>query len=113
MDHIIFAVFLAIMQAVPPVPRKAANNAAGAASTAQQDAGAKDQNPKPSWATVEKPESAEKANPKESVRPKDAGNTVRITEPVPVSVLPAKRDWVDWAYWLFGLAVAGGALGQG
>lgn len=42
---------------------------------------------------------------------KNTSNPVRISELPPVTVLPTKRDWVDWGFWVFnGLLVLVGAF---
>lgn len=110
MRLIVLAVFLAIMQAAPPVPRKASDNAAGAPQT-RQDKSASDnapsQTPTPAVHLTASNGGKEKGDDEGS---KNTGNTVRITEMPPVAVAPNKRDWVDWGYWGFNglLVIVGG-----
>lgn len=104
------AVLLAIMQTLPPVPRKAADNAAGSRQHIENQSSPQ-KAPSPSSSSPINAEAANRNKAKgDSIRAEDAEQPIRITELPPVSVRPAKRDWADWGYWVFSglLVIVGG-----
>jgi hypothetical protein len=89
MKLLALTVLLAIMQTVPPVPRKTADNPAQTTPAKADSSGAA------------KADSGEQ-------HPEDAQHTVGISKLPPVSVT---RDWADWGIWVFsGLLVVVGFL---
>jgi len=106
MKIIALAVFLAVMQATPPVPRKAADTAASSSKTVQHNAS--DQETPPSTTSPVAPSKDQNT----SKTPTDANTqeTIVIRESAPVP--KAGKDWWDKAYVVFtGLLVAIGAYG--
>jgi hypothetical protein len=108
MKILILTVLLAVMQALSPIPGKAADNPAGAGQDVKDNSS---QNQKPTA------EPMAVRNPNESPSTKrdtgqqshnDTEHTVGISKLPPVSVT---RSWLDWGLWVFsGLLVLVGAL---
>lgn len=100
MKYLVLAVILAMMQASPPVPRKAANNPTHTSGNIEQH-GQSDEtvtgNPPSAIETSSggPPES----NSGEQHR-NDAGYTVGISKLPPAAVT---KDWADWGVWAFSL----------
>ena len=102
------AVLLSIVQAAPPVPRKAPDNPADASNKPYSQPSPNE--PVPSTALPAVNIGASKKDEKTSnpVRAEDAQKPVRIGELPPVFVM---KDWTDRAYWAFsGLLVIVGFL---
>lgn len=111
MKVLVFAVFLAVMQAAPPVPGKAANNAAHATTNIKAQSKPSQTPSLPSPATAE-------TNSNRPTKTDSSQESQKYREyPVVISKLPAvaldapKRDWADWGTWGFNLLlVAVGGL---
>jgi len=110
MKIFILAVCLTIVQAAPPIPRKTANNPAGARGDTQSQAKEKNK-PADAPLPVDQNQSQAADGNRGNQAGKNADNPVKISELPPVTVLPAKRNWADWGYWVFSfLLVIVGAL---
>lgn len=111
MDALALAVILAVTQTLLPVPRQIANKSAATSERVQSQANPNKTPPAQSQPSVY-------ANGTPSYDPNrneqgadDAQHPVSISKLPPVMVVPPKRDWVDWGYWVFsGLLVVVGGL---
>jgi hypothetical protein len=103
MKYIALVVLLSIMQASPPVPRKAADNSSHATADTN-DKSAPHQELGRSQQTVSETDRSRPAK-SDSRAPgtNNPNHDVRITEIPNVTVNPAKRDAADWGYWAFSL----------
>jgi hypothetical protein len=100
------AVLLAVMQASPPVPRKATDSSTGASQTIQSNASS-DKTPSTKPKSAIKSQSTQ--NNEQSTdgqRTENAQQSVRITELPTVRVAPNKKDWMDYGLWAFNLLLA-------
>src|SRR6266849_5430416 len=98
MKCLVLAVVLSVVQAPSPIARKAADNPARSASSAQSQA-------TPRKAPAATPKAPVNANaPKKNedahsgIGTEDTQQPVRVRELPPVSVT---KDWTDRAYWVF------------
>lgn len=99
----VIAVILGIMQAVPPVQGKTADDSTRSASNVQNN-GAADQKPR------QPPPSLNKANSNTPIK-KDSGeqhsesggDSVVFRQLPAVKINAPRRDWADWASWIFNL----------
>jgi hypothetical protein len=108
MKYAVLAVLLAVMQASPPVPRKAANNSGDGGKNVKQDS-SRQQAP-PSTPVVSTPHVDQ--NSRETPSDANAQETIVVSESAPVP--KAAKDWWDKAYVIFtGLLVIIGGLGVG
>ncbi|MGA1999244.1 MAG: hypothetical protein ABSG52_04575 [Terriglobales bacterium] len=111
MKLLVVAVLLAVMQAPPPAPRKAADNAASAGSKVQQETKAKKEpsaQPQSSINAQQAPDHDAAGNRQGN---EGAQHSIIVRELPPVTVNPHKRDLADWGYWAFsGLLVVVGSL---
>jgi hypothetical protein len=103
-------VLLAVVQASPPVPRQAANDSTGTGSSVKSQT-------KPKQTAPTQPEPVIKTDntPRQNSngikqRDEDAEHPISVSKLPPVMVVPPKRDWADWGYWIFSfvLVVVGG-----
>jgi hypothetical protein len=103
MKTIALTVLLAVMQAGPPIPRKAADNPTQAAANVKQKS-ASSQGPSVSAPSSVKTDSYRptKTNSSEQ-HSEDAGNDIGISKLPTVSLNPSRRDAADWGYWFFSL----------
>jgi len=108
MKIIFLAALLSVVQAAPPVPRKAPNSTASRSQNVQNDATGKQRPaaPSPVVGPVTSPKDQNSAGEPTKT---NAQETVAIREPVPVSI---GKDWWDRAYIVFtGLLVLIGGIG--
>jgi hypothetical protein len=111
MRFIVLAVLLAVMQAAPPVPRKAPDNPAQATTNIKTQSKSRQTPSSPSPATAE-------TSGNWPAKTDGSEESQKYTEhPIVISKLPAvaldtpKRDWADWGTWGFNfLLVAVGGL---
>jgi hypothetical protein len=110
MQILALAVLLAVMQASPPVPRKTPDNSAQAPAQAESKSASGQTAPLPAPTPVKADSSGPAKSNDTEEHPEDAQHTVGISKLPPVTVMPSKRDWADWAYWGFNLllVVVGG-----
>jgi len=108
MKPLLIAVLLAIMQAPPPAPGKAPDQAAGGRQDVESQGDKHKAAPAPTM-PIHKDDSTPRAEPESGkVASKDAEQPIRITKLPPVSVA---KDWSDRVYWIFsGLLVVVGFL---
>jgi hypothetical protein len=111
MKIIALTVLLAVVQAPPPVPRKAANNSAQTATQIKSKSASDQAEPLPAPAPVKTDGNSTTKTDSDEQHPQDEEHTVGISKLPPVTVNPPKRDWADWGYWAFsGLLVIVGGL---
>ncbi len=108
MKYVALAVLLAVMQTPPPVPRKAADNAASRSQNIKQKSGTQKTPPPTPPAVPQTLEPKKNQHSSESPANTNAQETVVVRELPPVSVA---KDWTDRVYWVFsGLLVVVGFL---
>jgi hypothetical protein len=109
MKHILITVLLAVMQTLPPVPRKTANSPDSTTQNVKKDAN-NNQAPAAKPATAINPVTPKpEQNPSDPPSPKDADQSISVSKLPAVSV---DRNWADWVLWGFnGLLVIAGFLG--
>lgn len=112
MKPLVLAVFLAIMQAAPPVPGKTPNSSASAGEEVKNEGSAKQQPTAQSLTTVNNPVKPQSAKGDGTQQAKEnTDHTVAISKLPPVSIT---RSWPDWGLWVFnGLLVLVGAFQVG
>jgi hypothetical protein len=104
MKYVALAVFWAVMQAPPPVPRKTADSATRTRQSAKSQASA-DKAPTPNPEAPVNEDSANRNREKSNgIRPKDTEQAITVSK------LPTVDVRRDWGIWLFNLClvVAGG-----
>jgi hypothetical protein len=114
MKIIVLGMLLTVMQAAPPVPRKAADN------STQAPANSKTQS-KPSKAPSLPSPAPTETSGNRPTKPDGSEESQKYSEhPIVISKLPAvalatpKRDWADWGVWIFsGLLTVVGFLQVG
>jgi hypothetical protein len=109
MTIVVLAVLLSIMQAGPPSPREAANNAARTSQNVQKDAKNDQDHPTAavSPTTTNPNTSTPNKTDSDKQRSEDANHPIIIGKLPTVTVAAPKRDWVDWGYWGFSLLLVG------
>ncbi|MGC2286845.1 MAG: hypothetical protein WA542_16440 [Candidatus Acidiferrum sp.] len=108
----LLAVVLAVMQAGPPVPRKASDSASSTSQSVTKNSG-DNKNPTASSPSVVKPVTPNpEQNAGDTPKPENEQHSVAISKLPPVSINAPKRDWADWMLWGFnGLLVIAGFFG--
>jgi hypothetical protein len=110
MKLLAIAMLLTIMQAPPPVPRKAANHPAKTGENSQRQTN-DDKAPAPKPDAALNPDAAKRNEAKgEKVESKNTAQPIQVTQLPNVTVNPSHRDWADWGIWVFNffLVVVGG-----
>src|ERR1700688_2394371 len=111
MKYLALAMLLAVVQASPPTPRKAADNPTQTATPPVKSKRATNR-----VETLSSPAEAKtdrngpaKIDSSEQ-HPEDLQHTVGISKLPPVTLSSPKRDWADWGVWLFNalLVIVGG-----
>jgi len=101
MKVITLAVLLTIMQASPPIPRQTPDNSAQAAAQVKGNGTSSQAEslpaPPPAKADGNGPAKTDSSEQHSA----DTPQTVGISKLPPVTINPTKRDWADWAYWVF------------
>ena len=97
---------LTIVQAPPPVPRKAADDTARARADIQKNGDYNQTNPSATPTSLKADGNGPAGGQSEEQHYDNAQHAIQISKLPPVSV---KRDWADWGGWLFSglLAVTG------
>jgi hypothetical protein len=108
---VMLAVLLSVVRASPPVPRKAPDNPAQAASNIKSNS-APDQAPTQAAPTPNKTAgNVPSKSDSGQQHPENDRNSIVIRQLPTVTVNGPRRDWIDWGTWLFNLfLVAVGAL---
>jgi len=108
MQSLLFAVLLAILQTISPLPGNPPHRASGVSSGVKRDATA-NQAPANRWQSGSKILASQTQNPGNSPQTEEQAQSVRVRELPPVSVT---RDWADWVLWVFnGLFITAGIAG--
>jgi hypothetical protein len=93
MNLLILAVFLTIMQAEPPVPRKTPDNSTPASESVQKHTSSNNASATPTPTVQEKAVAPETQDESGHASTANADHAVIIREPVPMSVI---KDWADY-----------------
>src|ERR1019366_8210877 len=111
MKILALAMLLAIMQAAPPVPRKAADSPTSASKKVQNDTSHEQNNASQFEATnANTPKATDHQNAINGQRHEDADRPIAIRE-LPTVTVNSRRDWADWGTWIFSfLLMVVGAL---
>src|SRR6266478_5587709 len=108
MKLLALAMFLAVIEAAPPIPRQAADNPAQTTTNVKSKSAPDQAEPLPSLASVKRDSSGPTKADSGEQRPEDAQHTIGISKLPPVTIT---KDWADWGVWVFsGLLVAVGFL---
>jgi hypothetical protein len=103
MQYIVLAVILAVMQALPPIPRQASDSPAGASKKVQNQPKSEQTDPKHSPASVNADQTQSHDPHTGKQTGEDTPNSIKVSELPPVTVAGRGRDWADWGYWCFSL----------
>jgi hypothetical protein len=103
MKYAMLSMLLALMQALPPVPRQAATSSAGTSGHIQSQTNANKTPPAQSPPSVNA-----NAAPSHDVNRSEQGtdnsqHSISVSKLPTVTVSSPKRDWADWGYWAFNL----------
>jgi hypothetical protein len=111
MQWFLLAVLLAVSQALPPVPGKAANDSTGTGSHVQSQSKPEKTPPAPSPPLINAKEAPKHDASGNGQGNENADHSISVSKLPPVTVVARKRDWADWGYWVFsGLLVVVGGL---
>src|SRR5258708_1212904 len=108
MKFFALAMFFALMQAGPPIPRKAPDNPAPAATNVKRKSATSQTKPLPAQTPAKTDSNGSAKRDGSEHHSEDPEHTVGISKLPPVSVT---KDWADWGVWVFsGLLVLVGFL---
>src|SRR6266849_3803043 len=99
MKALLFAVFLSVIQATPPIPRQAPDSSTSTTGKSQSQANPQKTPP----AQTESPVNANQTPSDDARRgePRDhnAEHAITVSKLPPVTVSSPHRDWADWGTW--------------
>lgn len=111
MKALTLTLLLAIMQATPPAPQEATDNRPVTAINVQSKSAPSHAESPPRAAPTKANGSGPATSDNNAQHPEDTKHTVEISKLPAVTITPHKRDFADWAYWVFNLLlVAVGVL---
>jgi hypothetical protein len=111
MKLLILTVLLSVAQANPPIPRQTSNSPASASDNVQKKTKDKDTPTSPTPPLINQGQSKTTNGNANQQGSDNAEHSIAVSKLPPVTVLPTKRDWVDWGIWAFsGLLVIVGFL---
>lgn len=111
MKYLILAVFLAVVQASPPIPRQTTNSAANTRKNNQNQTQSKKTPPRFAPPDVGQNETETTNGTGREQANQNAGNPVAVSKLPPVTI-NNRRDWADWGTWFFTFLLALTALLQ-
>ncbi len=103
MKYLALAVFFAVVQASPPVPRQAAGSSAGASDSVQRDAHS-EKEALAKGSPSGQPPSHDAVGTEQGT--KNAEHSISVSKLPPVTIASPKRDWADWGVWVFTFLLA-------
>jgi hypothetical protein len=101
MKFLILTMWLAVMQTPPPIPRQTPDGSASTSRDIQEQTQEKKTpaNPAPPLVYQNQPNTTDQNTSQQGY--KNTEHPISVSKLPPVTIAPAKRDWVDWGYWGF------------
>jgi len=109
MRYLILTVLLTVGQASSPIPRQTPYSSTSARTGDQHNTKKKNEPSNTSSSAINQNQSGSTNSDAAQNGSEDTDHPITVGKLPPVTITPAKRDWVDWGYWGFGglLALTG------